>query len=448
MASEWSSSAFRTFGPAQTLLAGRVELVDERADGVFRAALSAEIRRLRAELHDKQGWADPLSEGDPLRIYVARQDAQGIRRLAARAVDRHRLLGASIEVDATGLSTAEVLHEVGRLYAQATLEAYGANDTTFLSAAVAQALVRGEGDEERLRIEAAAPALDLRRNADTFGRVYVEEFSRALGGSAALRAVWERAAQSGEEVLALFLRTWAEATGEREDALLLRSAARMYTLVEPEPSPARVVLADLQSGALDAVTPSTFAIRHRAFLPAPEATGGLKVTWPERGAAAAAVVRYRDAALPPDVIFWQAGSIRTVPLSGVARVDWVVAGTAGGPPLDELSASVEPVAAFPFTNVSAQAASGPGGPRISWTTSAHDGLAGWVLFREEVLADGRITRTGPQILPSTRQADESFRYAYVDPEAATGTFYRYSVWAVTDDGLLAKAFSATLRTPD
>ena len=57
-------------------------------------------------------------------------------------------------------------------------------------------------------------------------------------------------------------------------------------------------------------------------------------------------------------------------------------------------------------------------------------------------------RTGPQILPSTLQADEAFRYAYVDPEAATGTFYRYSVWAVTDDGLLAKAFSATLRTAD
>ena len=38
--------------------------------------------------------------------------------------------------------------------------------------------------------------------------------------------------------------------------------------------------------------------------------------------------------------------------------------------------------------------------------------------------------------------------AYLDPDAAPGTFYRYSVWAVTEDGLLARAFSATLRTAE
>lgn len=447
-AAQWATSAFRSFGPPETLLAGRAQLADEDNDGAFRAALSAELKRLRAELHERQGWTDPFSEGDPLRIYVARKDAAGVRRLAARGVDRHRLLGASIEIDGTGLSTREILHQVARLYALATLEAYGAPDRTFLSAAAAEALAGHEGEDERLRLAAAAPGLDLARHADSFGRVYIEEFFRALGGPSALRTVWERAAQSGEEVLPLFLRTWSEAAGEKEDALLLRSAARVYTLVEPEASPARIGLADLQNGALDAATPSTFSFRHRTFLPGADATGALRVFWPERGAAAAAVVRYRDVSLPPDVIFWSPGSTRTVPLSGVARVDWVVAGTAGGPPLEDLSAAVETLSSFPFSNVAAQASAGPGGPRISWTTSGHDGLAGWALFREEVLADGRIVRTGPQILPSTRQAEESFRYAFVDPDAAAGTFYRYSVWAVTDDGLLAKAFSATLRTPD
>jgi hypothetical protein len=65
-----------------------------------------------------------------------------------------------------------------------------------------------------------------------------------------------------------------------------------------------------------------------------------------------------------------------------------------------------------------------------------------------VLPDGRIARTGPQILPSSNQATDSYRYAWVDPEAASGTYYRYTIWAVTEDGLLARAFSATLRTPD
>jgi hypothetical protein len=63
-----------------------------------------------------------------------------------------------------------------------------------------------------------------------------------------------------------------------------------------------------------------------------------------------------------------------------------------------------------------------------------------------VLADGRIARTGPEIVPSSNKGEESFRYVYVDPGASPATFYRYTVWAVTQDGLLARAFSATLRT--
>jgi hypothetical protein len=135
-------------------------------------------------------------------------------------------------------------------------------------------------------------------------------------------------------------------------------------------------------------------------------------------------------------------------LSGVSRVDWVVSGTSADPPLDEVTASVDAISAFPFGALTPQAVSGANGTRISWTTSGHAGLAGWALFREEVQADGKILRTGPHILPSTHEADESFRYAYVDPDTSAGTYYRYSVWAVTDDGLLARAFSATLRTSD
>ncbi|HEY6148395.1 MAG TPA: hypothetical protein VIZ69_11875, partial [Thermoanaerobaculia bacterium] len=290
--------------------------------------------------------------------------------------------------------------------------------------------------------------LEIARSPESIGRMYVEEFARSAGGNAGLRLLWERASQTGEGVLPLFLRTWSEATGEREETLLLRAAARMYTVVEPEPSPSRVGLADLESRGLDAATPATFSVRHRTLLTSADAAGALRISWPERSAPAAAVVRYRDAALPPDVVFWMPGSTRTIPLAGVARVDWVVAGLASGPPLEDLPAPVQVLAAFPFSSVSAQASAGPGSPRVSWTTGSHEGLAGWAVFREEVQPDGRITRTGPQILPATAQADESYRYAYLDPDAAPGTFYRYSVWAVTEDGLLARAFSATLRTAE
>jgi len=448
-AAEWASSPFRSFGSPEPLVGGRVQLSDEADDAALRTALGAELKRLRAELHDRQGWTDPLPDGEPLRVLVARGDAQGVARLAAKSVYRHRLVGATIQVDANGISEREVVHRVARLYARATLEAYGAPDGTFLSDAVAEALTSDADDDrlERLRVAAAATGLDASRDVDSLGRVFVEEFLRAAGSST-LRGVWERWAQTGEAVLPLFMRAWTEATGERQDSLLLRSAARLYASVESEAGPSRVALADLQAGALDAATPAAFSVRHRSFVVPADAEGALRVSWPDRGAPAAAVVRYRDAALPPDVLFWAAGASHTIPLSGVSRLDWVVSGTGGGPPLEEISGTVELLTGFPFAGVAPQAVSGAGGTRISWTTSGHEGLAGWAIFREEVQSDGRVLRTGPHILPSTHQADESFRYAYVDPDTSPGTYYRYSVWAVTDDGLLARAFSATLRTSD
>jgi hypothetical protein len=85
---------------------------------------------------------------------------------------------------------------------------------------------------------------------------------------------------------------------------------------------------------------------------------------------------------------------------------------------------------------------------LIWTTASHEGLWGWAIFREEVLADGRIASTGPEIIPSSERAEESFRYEFVDSSTTPGTFYRYTVWAVTSEGVLARAFSATLKTAD
>ena len=61
-----------------------------------------------------------------------------------------------------------------------------------------------------------------------------------------------------------------------------------------------------------------------------EGASALKVSWPEDGGAGAVIVRYREVALPPDVMFLSAGDVRSIPLGGVARVDWVVAGAFPG----------------------------------------------------------------------------------------------------------------------
>ena len=432
-------------------MAGRFELADEADDPVLRSAIAAELKRLVVELHDRQGWRVPLSEGDPLRIYVARRDGEGVRRLAVRSIEGGRLVEPAIQLDATGLSNREIVLEVARLYAYATLSGYGAPDRTFLTAAAAEYLSgNGEAEEDRelTRAVAAAPTVDLSIHAASVGRLYVEEFARAAGGPGSLRGIWEKASESGEEILPVLLRAFVEATGEKEDTLLLRAAARLYASLETEPSPSRIAVPDLELGGLDAATPASFAFRHRSTFPGGDTVSGLKVHWPEQGAPAAAVVRYRDGTFPPDVVFFAPGRARTIPLSGVARIDWVVSGSLAGPPLFATPALVETVASFPYTGLAAQAVAGPGGPRIGWTTASHQSLVGWAVFREEVLPDGRIARTGPQILPSASQADQSYRYAYVDPETTSGAFYRYTVWAVTEDGILSRAFSATLRTPD
>ncbi|MFY9549956.1 MAG: hypothetical protein WAU32_02295, partial [Thermoanaerobaculia bacterium] len=175
-------------------------------------------------------------------------------------------------------------------------------------------------------------------------------------------------------------------------------------------------------------------------------TETLRLAWPSDGGDGAAVVRYEDPALPPDVVFFRAGDHRAIPLSGVARIDFLVAGSeAGGV---GIQAPVECVraAGMPYSRLDARATAGPEGPRLHWTTASHDGIWGWAVFREEVLADGQIARTGPQVVPSAERAEESFSYVFVDTATAPGTFYRYTVWAVTDEGLLSRAFSATLKT--
>src|SRR5947199_4573596 len=330
----WSESAYRNFLAPQAILGGRFVVSDEARDPGLTAALAQDLRALQGQLHEADDWRVPFAGGDPLHVYVARKEAGGVRRLAARSIERGRLVGASIQIDATGMSNEEIVREIARLYAVATLTAYGAPDSSFLTTAAADYLTAGiqpEQDREEALLAAAAPGIDLPSQSAALGRFYVDEFARAAGGSAALRAVWEKAAESGQEVLPLFLKAYSDSAGEPGDGLLLRFAARLYASLEPEPSPSRIGLLDLLNGGLDASSPPAFVLRHRAYLPAPDAPTALRIGWPEQGAAAAAVVRYRDTALAPDVIFFAGGEERTIPLAGVARLDWLIAGSAAGP---------------------------------------------------------------------------------------------------------------------
>jgi hypothetical protein len=447
-AAAWIQSPYRHFGAGQPVAGGRAVLYDEASDSALKSVLDGEIARVENELYARQGWRNPFSPDEPLRIYVARGESGGMKVLAARAVDKGKWVSPAVLLDASGLPSADIAREVGRQMARATLRAYGVDDP-FLGPALAErlAMPAADGSSEAVGIAAAAGEVDFRSQPETLGRLWVDEVVRTSRGPELLRDAWERAADLGEPPAAVLTRMLLEEASVSEEVVLLRAAARLYATIEPEASPSRLRLLDVEGGAVDAAAPASFSVRHRTLLP--ETDESLRMSWPPDGGAGAAVVRYRDPALPPDVVFFAAGERRTIPLAGVARVDWLIAGSASGGAGVKAPAYAELSQTLPYAALTARAeGASAGGPRLTWTTESHEHLSGWVVFREEVLSDGRIARTGPEIVPSAESSTQSYRYEFVDPSSRPGTYYRYTVWAVTSDGLLGRAFSATVKTSD
>jgi hypothetical protein len=291
---------------------------------------------------------------------------------------------------------------------------------------------------------AAAPELDFRTHPRELGRLWVQEIVLGAGDARMTRQASEEAAGGGETPRRALSRLVTDAS-RVDSRALLRATARLYTTVWSEASPSRLRLFDLEGGALDAAPPEAMTVRHRSFVTDGE-TDALRLTWPSDGGDGAAVVRYVDAGLPADVVFFSAGDRRAIPLSGVARIDFLVAGRDLHTP--GLKAPVECAreTGAPFWRLEARAETSSTGPRLTWSTTSHSGLRGWAIFREEIGADGRIVRWGPEVVPSSEDSTESFAYAFVDTSATAETFYRYTVWAVTDEGLLTRAFSVSLET--
>src|SRR5262249_57032024 len=122
----WPARRSRTCDASSATRGGAALVADEASDSSLAGALARDLQAPRGELHENGGWRIPFSEDEPLRVYVARKDAGGVRRLSVRSVDRGTLLGASIQIDGTGMTEDEIVREAARFYALATLTAYGA----------------------------------------------------------------------------------------------------------------------------------------------------------------------------------------------------------------------------------------------------------------------------------------------------------------------------------
>jgi hypothetical protein len=299
-----------------------------------------------------------------------------------------------------------------------------------------------ESDREELRENGAASEHSLdSAGSELFAAEWIREMASGAGAGF-VPAVWTGRVAAGDASLAAFATAYRERGGSPADALY-RALARLYAADEVFADPARLTETDLASGGLNAAAPPSRS--WRLFTTIPSGTGGWSVAWPEDGARAFAVVHYEDG-LPSDVVPFSAGDRKTLPASGVSRIDWVVLGGENGAALLSSPASVLREAEFPMTGLTAEARAEAGeGVALSWRTASHRDLSGWAILRSEVTEDGRVVRADPESLPAQVEDPNGASYDFVDTAAIPGHYYRYDVWAVTADGVLSRAFRVTLR---
>ena len=193
-------------------------------------------------------------------------------------------------------------------------------------------------------------------------------------------------------------------------------------------------------------SPARLTVRHRTFQPDASADETLVIGWPEDAGAGAAVVRYRDPALPPDVVFFAGCRPPHDPPVGSGahrladRRDRV-----RGPRSPRAGRGRTRVSGDPFCR-----ARGSRGFRRDETAARLDdpepsgpvglgdlsrGDPGRRTDRPHGARDRALVRERLGLLPLRVPGPVG---------VAAETFYRYTVWAVTDEGLLTRAFAAIL----
>ena len=421
---------------------GKAVVHAPRLDPVDTAAFAAELdARLRAAF-DGADWKVPFTAAEPLRVLATATPGLEFSDLFSLGGERDAVVALNLAGHAPAESAAEAL----RGAAVFVLRSLAPGTPAPVVAAAARAVSLGrdltESDREELRESGAAPEHSLDgAGAELFAAAWIHEMASAAGPGF-LRTVWTGRVAAGEGSLAAFSAAFRDLGGSPADAFY-RALARLYGADEVFGDPARLSDSDLAAGALNAAAPPARAWRF--FTAVPTGSGGWNVAWPDDGARAFAVLHYEDG-LPSDIVPFSAGDRKTLPASGVARVDWVVMGGEGGGAALAAPSSVVREEDFPVSGLSAEARTETGeGVALSWRTASHRDLSGWAILRSEVTEDGRVIRADPESLPAQTEDPNGASYDFVDTTAAPGHYYRYDVWAVTADGAMARAFRATLR---
>lgn len=432
---------------AAPLLGGRV-MVETRGLTIPDAeTVIAAVGERLADFWNSAPWPVPFSSDSPLRLVLTIDSGLPRSVVSNGQWNGGALAGAIIEMNIAGRSVPEVTEEAVRDAALLVLHSMAPQADPSAAGAAARALALPStwlaSDGEEIQEMGAAPSSCLSNpRSEIFAALWIDELAREAGGDF-IYDVWSGRAPQGGAALADFATQFEARTGMSASAALEKVLARAYSRVDVFPDFARLTSDDLAAGSLDASLPGPLSWRFYSTFPG--STGGENVSWPADGASGFAVFHY-DGSLPDDVVEFHAGDNLTLPLSGVARVDFVVTG-------DERSASplaapavFTPVEGFPVTGLTASATTTPDeGVRLNWTTASHKDLLGWVIFRKEAGGAGQIIAAPSQWLPAQENDPSSSAYIYVDPATTSGHYYQYDVWAVTASGALSHSFRATLR---
>ena len=431
--------------PARAFGASDAVVRDEADDPALRQALDDRIARLSDELFVREGWPNPFA-------------ARRSRPVPRRAERRRRRAAPLFAFDRAGADRRPDDRD----------RRIGSRQRRHRPRGLAPLRARGDlglrrrGSHLRDRRGRRVPRRRRRSGRDGVRRGGAEPgpggSPRALSGascSTSSRARPEAALPSVKSTSARAIsarsrsRAWRTSTPSAPDCprrRLSRVSARVSTRLRRGRSPG---LPPSGSGTSkrERSTPACPPPGRSATGPTCRRTTrrAIRYDWPAGAGVGAAIVHYRDADLPPDVVSSSptAADDRALRASRAWTGSWPRAGLRPVPWFPSSSRR----SGYPFAGLQPHAIPPREGPRLWWTTASNAGLTGWAVFREEVQADGRIVRTGPQIVPASSDTPESLRYAYLDPASAR------ELTTVTRCGPsrptgFARAFSATLRTPE
>jgi hypothetical protein len=433
-------------GPGDlSLWGGRLLL---RAPGVDASTLAAIApvleERLRGAL---DSWEVPFSAREPIRMLIFSSTDPAFSEVfsleGGGAPDREPVVALNV----SGQTDAEIGSEAVRDVASFVLRrlAPAADDALVFAAARALSLT-GElldSDRAEIREAGASPENSLtRREGEIFAASWIDEMASRAGANF-ISSVWTRRVASGEASLRAFAAEYAESARQSPWDAFQRVLERAYSRSEVYGDLSRLTDQDRAAGALDASRPGAFAWR---FFSAPvDSGGGMSVSWPKDASSGFAILHYEDA-LPSDVVRFAPGKTNVLPLSGVSRIDWVVSGNGEAASALAAPVSTAAVAGYPVSGLSARAIAEPGqGVSLEWNAARQQNLSGWAILRTEIDDSDKVVQAAPQWLPAQTGEQEHSLYSFVDSSAAAGRYYRYDVWAVTEDGALSRSFRATIR---